>query len=248
MSGIGILRRKGAIVAPREVGARDKHAARRSAFEANLALQLEQALGGYATLRDVEAVTKALGEAYLKTTHAVDARTSVRLGVRRYFVLQTGWAPTTGDYRIDALDPFSAKLLSRLPTEAAVQVEPKLKAIGDALGKTEISRRHDLDWRLRMNTPWVRFYVNFLSGRDKRSQTLNVSHDRRKPVDENFGLCVLLAIAGMLSLLGASLIVGTLWAFADLMMTQGGRATLSSLFDASIACLTSCFSALKWLN
>ncbi len=246
MSGIGILRRDGAVLESREVSVRDKRAARRNAFEANLALQLEKALGGDASLSDIDAMTMALGDAYQKTTHAIDARASIRFGMRRYVVLQTGWAVRTGDYRLDALDPFAAKLLSRLPAEAAKLIEPRLKAVGAALGKTEISRRHALDWRLRLNTPWVRLYVNFLSGRDKRGQAQRVSHNRRKPADEKLGLCILLAIAGVLSLLGASLIVGTLWGLFDLMTTQGGRDTLSSLFDASIACLSSCFSGYRW--
>lgn len=239
MSGISILRRDGACEASADDASNDRLAIRKNAFESNLALQLEKSLGGDASLSDIEAITHALGAAYRSVTHAIDARTSISLGVRRYFVLQAGWAPKTGDYRLDALDPFAAKLLTRLPPETTEQIEPRVKAIGKALGKTEISRRHPTDMRLRLNTPWIRLYLNFLSGRDKRDQSTNVTHNRRKPVNEKIGLCILLAFSGALSLLGACLIAGTLWALFNLAITPGGRDTLSLLIDSSMVSLSS---------
>lgn len=41
--------------------AKDRHDARRSAFEANLALQLEKALGGEASLKEISEITRVLG-------------------------------------------------------------------------------------------------------------------------------------------------------------------------------------------
>lgn len=248
MSGIGILRRDGADFVTDEGVTHDKRAARRNAFEANLALQLEKTLGGDASLSDIDLMTRALGDAYQKMKHAMDARSTVRLDVRRYVVLQAGWAPRTGDPRLDTLDPFAAKLLSSLPQAATEQIEPRLKAVGAALGKTEISRRHPTDLRLRLSTPWVRLYVNFLSGKDRRDQYSRVTHNRRKPVNENIGFCVLLTIAALFSVLGASLVAGTLWALFELMLTQDGRDTLWSLLNQSIATLSSCLSGLRWLS
>lgn len=242
MSGIDILRRDGATVSVGSEVSKDRRVARRTAFESNLALQLEKTLGGDASLSDIEAITRTLGIAYHEMSHLVDARTSVRFGVKRYFVLQAGWSPTTGDYRLDALDPFASKLISYLPAEAMEEIEPRVKAVGAALGKAEISRRHPTDWRLRINTPWVRLYLTFLSGPDKRDHSVPVTHDRRKPVNDSFGLMVLLFIAAALSLLGAGLIASTAWAFSELMMHQMGRDTLAALFNNSMTSLTTFFS------
>lgn len=246
MSGIGILRREGAVTTVGSDVSQDRRVARRTAFESNLALQLEKALGGDASLSDVEAITKTLGVAYQKMAHLVDARTSVRCGARRYIVLQAGWAPKTGDPRLDTLDPFAAKLLSYLPSEAMEEIEPRIKAVGTALGKTEISRRHSTDYRLRINTPWVRLYLNFLSGRDKRDHSVRVTHDRRQPVNESIGLMVLMFIAAMLSVLGVGLIASTVLALSELMMHQMGRETLAALFNNSVASLTTFFASLGW--
>ncbi len=248
MSGTSILRRDGAVVSVDSEVTLDRRTARRSAFESNLALQLEKALGADASLSDVEAITQTLGVAYQKMTHLIDARSSVKFGLKRYFVLQAGWAPNTGDYRLDALDPFAAKLLSYLSAEAMEEIEPRIKAVGSALSKTEISRRHPTDCRLRANTPWVRLYFNFLSGYDKRDHSVPVSHNRRKPVNENIGLMVLMSIAAMLSLLGISLIASTAWAFSELMMHQMGRETLAALFNNSVTSLTTFFTNIGWFH
>lgn len=248
MSGINILRRNGADDVARAESSEDKRAQRRNAFEANLALQLEKALGGDASLNEIGSMTRSLGAAYQKMTHTIDARTSIKLGVRRYIVFQTGWAPTTGDYRLDALDPFAAKLLTRLPAASAEQIEPRVKAVGRALGQTEISRRHPMDLRLRLNTPWVRLYLNFLSGPDKRGQAMRVSHNRRKPVNEDLGFFILLFVAGALSLLGLCLIASTLWGLFDLMMTEGGREMLSRFFDNTLISLASFWAGVRNLG
>ena len=137
--------------------------------------------------------------------------------------------------------------MGRLPKDIEGRIEPRVKAIGAALSRTEISRQHPLDWRLRWNTPWIRFYLNFLSGKDKRDQFTRVSHNRRKPVNEKLGLCVLLAIAGGLALLGACLIAGTLWALIELLTNQGGRNALSVLFESTLAGLTSYIASIRWL-
>ncbi len=247
MSGISILRREGSVASVGGTRSQSKRLARKSAFEANLALQLEKALGGDASLSDVEALTRRLGDAYHEMTHIIDARTSIAFGVKRYVVLQAGWSPTTGDYRLDTLDPFASKLLSYLPAQAMEEIEPRIKAVGAALGKSEISRRHPTDFRFRLNTPWVRLYFNFLSGRDKRDRVVQVSHDRRKPVNDSIGLMVLMVIAAALSLLGVGLIASTAWALSELMMNQMGRETLAAMFGNSIASLKAFFASLAGL-
>ena len=247
MSGTRFLRRDDADTAAGAEVALNKRAARQRVFEANLALQLEKTLGGDASRSDIEKMTRAFGVAYQKMAHTVDARTSVRLGIRRYFVLQAGWAPKTGDHRLDSLDPFASKLLSLLPADIAAQMEPQIKAIGAALARTEISRCHPTDWRLRLNTPWVRLYLNFLSGKDKRDYSARVTHNRRKPVNERIGLFVLMAVVGALSLLGIGLIASTLWALSELMMTQTGRDTLAAFFDSSMLSLSAFIASLCWL-
>lgn len=247
MSGTSILRREGALASVGGVRSQSKRLARRSAFEANLALQLEKALGGDASLSDVEALTRILGAAYHEMTHIVDARTSIAFGLKRYVVLQAGWSPTTGDYRLDTLDPFASKLLSYLPAKAMEEIEPRIKAVGAALGKAEISRRHPTDFRLRLNTPWVRLYFNFLSGRDKRDRVIEVSHDRRKPVNDSIGLMVLMVIAAALSVLGAGLIASTAWALSKLMMHQIGRETLAAMFGSSITSLKTFLTGIGWV-
>ena len=104
----------------------------------------------------------SLGATYHSTQHAIDARTAIRFGIRRYFVLQAGVAPKTGDHQIDQMDPFAAKLISRLKPGGTQIVEPRLRAIGEALSKAEIAFRHPLDWRLRLSTPWFRLYATLL--------------------------------------------------------------------------------------
>lgn len=247
MSGTSILRREGADVSVGTKEAEDRRTARRTAFESNLALQLEKELGGDVSLSDTESIMRTLGAAYQKMTHVVDARTSVRFGVRRYFVLQAGWSPKTGDDRLDALDPFASKLLSYLPAKAMEEIEPRIKAVGAALGKAEISRRHPTDWRLRINTPWVRLYLTLLSGQDKRDKAVPVTHNRRKPVNESIGLMVLMFFAAALSCLGVGLIASTGWALSELMMSQIGRDTLATLFDHSVASLSTFLASLGWL-
>lgn len=248
MSGISILRRDGAVASVASEVSQDRRAARKTAFESNLALQLEKALGADASLSDVEAITQTLGVAYHKMTHLVDARTSVRFLSKRYIVLQAGWSPKTGDHRLDALDPFAAKLLSYLPAEEMEEIEPRIRAVGSALGQTEISRRHPTDCRLRLNTPWARIYMNFLSGNDKRDSSVRVSHNRRKPVNESIGLMVLMFVAAMLAILGAGLIASTAWALSELLMHQMGRETLATLFSNSVTSLKAFLADIGWIN
>ncbi len=247
MSGTEILRRDGQFASVPVGPLRDKRAARRSAFETNLAFQLEKALGGHASIREVETVTQALGAAHQRMAHAIDARTSFRFGANRYFVLQAGWATRTGDGRLDALEPFAAKLMSYLPADEMMDIEPRIKAVGAALAKTEISRRHPLDWRLRFNTPWLRFYLNVLSGRDRRGRSNRVTHDRRAPANESFGLAVLAIIATALSLLGFGLIFSTLWTLSELLQSEVGRGALAALFNSSLSSLSAFVSSLSML-
>lgn len=237
MAGTDILRRDEIDGSSNAMIAKDRRDARRSAFEANLALQLEKTLGGEASLKEISEITRVLGAAYHSTQHAVDARTAIRFGIRRYFVLQAGVAPKTGDHRIDQMDPFAAKLISRLKPGGTQIVEPRLRAIGEALSKAEIAFRHPLDWRLRLSTPWFRLYATVLSGRDRRRNANGVSHERRTPVNESVGLLVLLTIVAILALLGAGLILTTLWALSDLLANEAGRSSLQMFLHNSLSAL-----------
>ena len=248
MSGINVLRRDNNGVCERADVSLDKREARKRAFEANLALKLEKALGGDASIREIASITQALSKAYERMTHAIDACTSLGACLNRYFVMQAGWTQKTGDHRIDALDPFAARLLGYLPASAMDAIEPRIKAVGGALAKTEISRKHPLDWRLRLNTPWVRFYLTFLSGQDKRDHTNRVTHDRRKPVNESLELLVLMVVAAALSLLGAGLIISTRRALSDLLLSQMGRDTLAALFGNSMSNLSTFITGLGWFR
>ena len=64
MSGINVLRRDNNGVCERADVSLDKREARKRAFEANLALKLEKALGGDASIREIASITQALSKAF----------------------------------------------------------------------------------------------------------------------------------------------------------------------------------------
>lgn len=235
MSGIDILRRDGTAAGERDGPLQSKREARRSAFEANLALQLERTLGGEASLKDIEEITRVLGAAHQAARHLIDARTSIGVGLDRYFVLQIGAAPITGDSRIDSIDPYAAKLLDCLSGDALRLVEPRLKPVATALAKAEIARTHPMDIRLQLKTPWRRLYLTLLSGRDRRRSEGAVTHNRRAPADESLGLLILLTVIAVICILGVGMIVTTVWTFSQLLMDDGGRQALLDMLRNSLS-------------
>ena len=64
-----------------------------------------------------------------------------------------------------------------------------------------------------------------------------MSHERRTPVNESVGLLVLLTIVAILAMLGAGLILTTLWALSDLLTKEAGRSSLQMFLHNFLSAL-----------
>ncbi len=78
-------------------------------------------------------------------------------------------------------DPYRDSVINSIP--AAVRVtfsEVQLAALQQALAQVNGSSRHLVDVRTELSLYWVRYYIVFLLGRDRRDHVQQVSLDRRR--------------------------------------------------------------------
>lgn len=167
---------------------------RRRAFEANLSVNLKEAIGDEIHPVNLSQLVRVLGEAHKRVHHFVDARTSVGFGSQRaYIVLQMGLAPSAKSLR--SCGPLAASVLKRVPDGTLDDFSSRERSkIADCVDRAEITRVHAVDWRPRATIRIAQFYINLLAGRDQRQHGAVVDHDRRAPVNEGIGAAILMTI------------------------------------------------------
>lgn len=205
---------------------------RRAAFEANVADNLNETMPDDGVQRI--ALLRALGAAHVRVRHGVEARTSFALGAERYYiVLQAGLARRQGGAAPSGAGPLAERVLARVDPEILQELSAdELARVAAAIDQAEITRPHPVDVRAVIPLPGVRGYLNFISGKDKRSDGLTALDNRRAPANETLGFVLFILMICAVTLLGASLIASTVVGMVEIASDSEGRSALARMIGS----------------
>jgi hypothetical protein len=191
---------------------------RRAAFEANAAAAGLQRI----------ALLRALGAAHVRVRHSIEARTSFRIGLERYYVmLQTGLARRQHDMDVANDGPLAERVMARIDQEMLESLSSEERArVAAAIDNAEITRQHALDVRATVPMPGLRGYVNLIAGLDKRGDTSAAYDNRRAPANETVGFLLFMLMVFGATTLGAALIASTLVGAVKIASDPEGRSAL----------------------
>lgn len=211
---------------------------RRAAFEANVAAHLNDnvAVGGMQRI----ALLRALGAAHVRVRHGIEARTSFRLGVNRYYILlQTGLARRQRDIGVANAGPLAERVMARIDQEMLERLTPEERVhVAAAIDNAEITRPHALDVRATVPMPGLRGYVNLIAGLDLRGDQTPADDNRRAPANETVGFLLFMLMVTCATVLGVALIATTFVGAVEIASDPAGRNALwrmtTSLFGFTV--------------
>jgi hypothetical protein len=95
-----------------------------------------------------------------------------------------------------ARDPFTSAFLRTMGADVVASLDDtQRRSLDKALRACRPFQHHAVDLRATVSLVFVRFYVVFLAGRDRRKKTKGVEHDRRARVSRMVDLAASLVVA-----------------------------------------------------
>ncbi|MEM7524362.1 MAG: hypothetical protein AAF360_11510 [Pseudomonadota bacterium] len=186
--------------------------ARRYAFDANLASNLNDALGDRLHPEYRSRLVRLFGKAHQETRHMLNLRMRIpTLTSQSYLVLQAGVAasPPPG---LDGIGPLAAKVLRRAPRQALDELTSgERRVVCDCIERSEITSRHALDWRPRLGFGRAQAYLTLIAGRERRTANLTPDRNRRALPDNQRGDFLISLALISLALVSVWLIGGALF-------------------------------------